>query len=122
MLGGSERESGRAPGRSLIIECTIAIEPSADFDSPKMPNHAPSVVRYEAGRTMEGSLQRTPDNKLGIANGASRGQTEQQTKCTAQRMLGRFCRRAKGTMAGEGPQLIQVGSGRVEADERFGFP
>ena len=40
MLGGSERESGRAAERSLIIECTIAIEPSADFDSPKMPNQA----------------------------------------------------------------------------------
>ena len=37
MLGGGERESGRATGRSLIIECTIAIEPSADFDSPKTP-------------------------------------------------------------------------------------
>jgi hypothetical protein len=24
----------------VIIECTIAIEPSADFDSPKMPNQA----------------------------------------------------------------------------------
>lgn len=40
MLGGGERESGRAAERSLIIECTIAIEPSAEFDSPKMPNQA----------------------------------------------------------------------------------
>jgi len=40
VLGGSERESGRAAERSLIIECIIAIESSADFDSPKMPNQA----------------------------------------------------------------------------------
>ena len=40
MLGGGEREHSRAAERSLIIECTIAIEPSADFDSPKMPNQA----------------------------------------------------------------------------------
>jgi len=40
MLEGRERESGRAAERSLIIECTIAIEPSADLDSPKMPNQA----------------------------------------------------------------------------------
>src|SRR5688572_21795002 len=37
MLEGREREHSRAAERSLIIECTIAIEPSADFDSPKMP-------------------------------------------------------------------------------------
>ena len=46
MLEGSERESGRAAERSLIIECTIAIEPSADFDSPKMPNHALQRTRH----------------------------------------------------------------------------
>lgn len=40
MLEGSERESGRAAERSLIIECTIAIEPSADLDSPKTPYQA----------------------------------------------------------------------------------
>jgi len=40
MLEGSERESGRALGRSLIIECAIAIEPSADFDSLKIPDQA----------------------------------------------------------------------------------
>jgi hypothetical protein len=40
MLEGSEREHSRAAERSVIVECTIAIEPSADFDSPKMPNHA----------------------------------------------------------------------------------
>jgi len=40
MLGGGEREHSRAAERSLIIERTIAIEPSADFDSPKMPNQA----------------------------------------------------------------------------------
>jgi hypothetical protein len=40
MLEGSEREHSRAAERSLIIECTIAIEPSADFDSPKIPNQA----------------------------------------------------------------------------------
>src|SRR5688572_9796031 len=37
MLEGREREHSRAAERSLIIECTIAIEPLADFDSPKMP-------------------------------------------------------------------------------------
>jgi hypothetical protein len=34
MLEGSQREHRRAAERSLIIECTIAIELSADFDSP----------------------------------------------------------------------------------------
>jgi len=45
MLEGSEREHSRAAERSLIIECTIAIEPSADFDSPKMPNLARGCVK-----------------------------------------------------------------------------
>jgi hypothetical protein len=40
VLGVSERESGRAAERCLIIECTIAIEPSAAFDSPKMPKQS----------------------------------------------------------------------------------
>jgi hypothetical protein len=33
MLEGREREHSRAVERSLMIECTIAIEPLADFDS-----------------------------------------------------------------------------------------
>ena len=65
MLEGSEREHSRAAERSLIIECTIAIELSADFDSPKMPNQAlqrPAIASLlqswrPAGRVAElGSL------------------------------------------------------------------
>jgi hypothetical protein len=61
MLEGREREHSRAAERSLIIECIIAIELSADLDSPKMPNHAlqrtrPSHHCCNRGVSWAGSL------------------------------------------------------------------
>ncbi|MDB6034894.1 MAG: hypothetical protein JWM16_5232 [Verrucomicrobiales bacterium] len=85
MLEGSERERSRAAERSLIIECTMAIEPSADFDSPKMPQCAgPTIGTYSS---------RTPA-------GASWLHTGQQISGTAKRMLGRF--RGRRSYGGQG--------------------